>query len=283
LLQPSSSAPALPPRAEPVAAAAPVAAPAPTDQAERKVNTSPRNPLSTMAVVHRVKLPSGLTVRADAGPMRLVGSSGAVMLLAYLAVIGIHVGIALDFTRRLGAAEDRTGEAEVWGDRSVPMLVMLGGCYLVAMAMTAWWTYRVSANNELLGEAGTAPLFGAATCFVPVAWFGVPFNQIRTSARADTSTTLWQLTFTAPFAAAWFILRFFTRSERYERANGGVGRATILREMQGAMIVSWAFVGFLTLAVVCATWSVVVLGHTYREIDTHWEMRLEAAAMTAGQ
>lgn len=236
-----------------------------------------------MAVVHRVKLPSGLTVRADAGPMRLVGSSGVVMLLAYLAVVGIHVGIALDFTRRFSAAEGGTGPVEVWGDRTVPMFAMLGSCYLVAMAMTAWCTYRVSANNELLGEAGTAPTFGAATCFVPLAWFSTPFSQLRTSPRADTPITLWQLTFVGPFAAAWFILRFFTRSERYERANGGVGRATILREMQGAMFVSWAFVGFLALAVVFAAWSVVVLGRTYREIDTQWEMRLEAAAMTAGQ
>jgi hypothetical protein len=251
-------------------------------QIERKVNNSPRNPLSTMAVVPRVKLPSGLTVRADAGPMRLVGSAGLLLLLSYLVVLGSHVAIALDFTRRYSAASDRTGPAEVWGDRSVSMLVMLGACYLVGMATTAWWTYCVSSNNELLGEGGTSPGLGAGACFVPIAWFGFPFNQIRTAPRADTAVTLWQLSFTAPFAAAWFILRFFSRSERYERADsGGIGRATIVREMQGAVVVSWAFVGFLTIAFICATCAVVVLSRTYREIDTHWELRLEADALQA--
>jgi len=248
---------------------------------ERRVNSSPRNPLAAMPVVHHVRLPSGLTVRADAGPMRLVGSAGALMLLSYLVVLGAHVAVALDFGRRLSAAENGVGPVEVWGDRSVSLMLMLGACYLVAMCTTAWWTYRVAANNALLGAHGAAPLAGAGACFVPMAWFSTPFSQIRTSPRGDTAVTLWQLAFVAPFLSAYFILRYFTRAERWERWRGGVAEATILREMQGAMFVSWAFVGFLTLSLVCAACATWVLSRTFREVDTHWGLRLEAAALEA--
>jgi len=212
--------------------------------------------------------------------MKSTVPAGLPMLLAYLAVIAAHVIVALDFTDRFGLADTRRGTVEVWGDRTVPLFTTLAATYLVAMAATAWWAFRVTANNVALG-ANASPAGAAGACFVPIAWFSYPFSQVRTAPRADLAVSSWQVLFAGPFITAWFILRFFSRAERYARNNGGVERATVLGEMRGAMLVSWSFVGFLVLAFIAATYVVAELGRTYREIDTQRTLRLEAAALEA--
>jgi hypothetical protein len=220
-------------------------------------------------------LADGTRVPLEHPPLRPTGAAGAAMLIAYLAVTGWLVLVALHETKAYHWVTEphfwskaTASYAEELDARTRQLVIVLLALHLVAMVATAVWARRVAINTRALGRFDVS--VGASTWawLMPFAWFAVGFNQLRKLPRISGAVIGWQVAFVTPFVASYLVKHFSRARASFDVSmKGSVSADTVNSAIRSTWIVSLMFAGGAALALLAATRAVVLARSHFREAD----------------